>query len=265
MRLQELGEDVFVAVGDILSSASAVFINGDEVLLVDGMASREDASDLRQLVEIDLGKRVRFIVCTHYFSDHLAAASLFPQAQIIAHKNYREVFDSEKYRTEEEKSWFVEPTVLVSDELTLRWGRFTLNVFYNPGHTSGTLNIDVPEADLLMVGDNIVGGIVYLSYSTPKAFQSALQLLREKARSRVIEGHQGECGREVVDKASYYLSGLQERIESIYHNSLPPQSILEIDIASCLGPDADSTDFENKFHRRNLETILERNFFAPAS
>jgi len=166
MRIERLEDDLLVAVGQQYESTTAIFLDGERALLVDGMASREDGLELRRFVEEDLEKKVKLLVSTHYFSDHLAAWGLFPGVPIVAHRNYRQTFDSEAFRTEEEKRHFVEPTVLVGDGLEIAWGRFHLDVFYNPGHTLCSLAIDVPEADLLLAGDTVVGNIVYSTMGT---------------------------------------------------------------------------------------------------
>jgi len=166
MRIEKLEDDLLVAVGKQYESTTAIFLDGNRALLVDGMASREDGLELRRFVEEDLGKKVTFLVSTHYFSDHLAAWGLFPGVPIVAHRNYRQTFDGEAFRTEEEKRHFVEPTVIVDDGLEIAWGRFHLDVFYNPGHTLCSLAIDVPEADLLLAGDTVVGNIVYSTMGT---------------------------------------------------------------------------------------------------
>jgi cyclase len=121
LREQQIESDIHVFIGEAYDSNSTAFVRGDEVLLVDGMASRADAEGLRERIEAGLKKRVRFIIATHYFSDHLAALALFPDAEIIAHRNYLHTFTTERRRTEEEEANFVEPTMLVSDGLVMRW------------------------------------------------------------------------------------------------------------------------------------------------
>src|SRR5262245_16211320 len=164
MRVNRIDDDLYLAIGQAYRSNSTIFISGGEALLVDGTGSRADAEKLQSFVEKELGKEVRFILCTHFFSDHLAALKYFPRATVIAHENYRSTLDSEMYRTEEERSFFEEPDILIRDGIKLRWGRFTLDLRHNPGHTPSTLLVDIREADLLMVGDTLVGNIVYLNY-----------------------------------------------------------------------------------------------------
>lgn len=262
MPIQQLESDIYVITGNVYGSNSTAFVNGDDVLLVDGMAGREDAEDLRQFIEAELNKKVRFIICTHFFSDHIAALELFPESQIIAHKNYLHTWHSENYRTEEEFAHFVAPSILISDGMVMKWGGYTLDIFYNPGHTMSTINIDVPEADLLMVGDTAVGNIVYLYYSAPELLLTALKCSQRRGRGRVIQGHHGVSSLAAIESALYYLSRLQERVTAARHSGLNDGAILEIDLAGCLEPGIEGSEFENIFHKRNLQTIVERKLFA---
>jgi glyoxylase-like metal-dependent hydrolase (beta-lactamase superfamily II) len=261
MRIQQIESDIYLLTGTHLSSNSTVILDDDEALLVDGMASRSDAEELRRFVEEELGKRVRFIVCTHFFSDHLAALKVFKDARIIAHQNYDHTFDAEKFRTEEEKANYAEPDMLISTGLCMRWGRYVLDIFYNPGHTMSTINIDIPQADLLMVGDNIVGRLVYLYYSTPNLALTALERLRRRARGRVVEGHQGVLDGETVNHALHYLNSLSQNVSQARLSTDSDAAIREIGLEQCLPEGLAGREFERMFHERNLQTIIERGLF----
>jgi cyclase len=262
MELQHLENDLIIAIGKTYNSNSTIVLNGDQAMLIDALASREDAEELRDFVETTLGKRVSLVICTHYFSDHLAALSLFPEAQIVAHKNYRDTFASERFRSEEEASFFVEPTILVSDDLTIRWGRFTLNVFHNPGHTASTLGVDIPEADLLIAGDTVVGNIVYLAYSTPGGLSAALDRLQLRRKGRFLTSHLGVRSSEAIDHAVHYLQTLEEKVHEARKITPHAAPIAEIDIHRCLPDGVETSPYEEIYHRRNLDVIVQRELFA---
>ncbi len=97
MRKEQLEEDIFVFVGEAYQANATALVRGDEVLLVDGLASREDAEELCYFIEDDLRKQVRLILCTHYMSDHTAALRLFPRAHIVAHKAYPLIIERELF------------------------------------------------------------------------------------------------------------------------------------------------------------------------
>lgn len=261
MRIERLEDDLFVAVGEQYESTTAIFLDGDRALLVDGMASRKDGLALRGFVEGELKKKVRLLVSTHYFSDHLAAWALFPGVPIVAHRNYRHSFDSEAFRTEEEKGHFVEPTVLVDHGLEIAWGRFHLDVFYNPGHTLCSLAIDVAEADLLLAGDTVVGNIVYLFYGNLSLKKRALERLRDRRRGKLLSSHTSVSDPARLDRALRYLERLEEKAAKARAEG---GRFREISLSSCLPGDAAGTEFERLYHGRNLDLIAEgRVFPAP--
>jgi len=166
------------------------------------------------------------------------------------------------FRTDEEATFFVPPGIVVRDGLSVRWGRHTLNVFENCGHTLGTLNVDVPEADLVLSGDNLVGNIVYLAYSSPDLIAGALQELDRRGRSRLISSHGGLGRGERLGKALSYLSNLGEAARSAWKGGAG--LVRNITLDQCLAPGVAGTSFEEIFHTRNLQVICERNLFCQA-
>jgi glyoxylase-like metal-dependent hydrolase (beta-lactamase superfamily II) len=256
MNVTAIGPDLIVAVGETYQANSLIVLNGRDALLVDAMASVADAEELRQYVEVALDRRVRLIVSTHYFSDHMAGFRLFPDAQIIAHRNYLITFGVERHRTPEEEAHFVAPSIVMSDELVLRWGRHSLRLFYNPGHSPNTIAVDIPEADLVHAGDTVVGNIVYFAYSAPEALIPALERVRGTGRSRLLTSH-GDVGSiEAVDHALHYIGALREATRSV-----PQEGLRDLPLERCLPAGVPPSDFERIFHQRNVEMLAERNMF----
>lgn len=258
MNIQELEPDIRILTGEAYDSNATVFLRGKEALLVDSLASTKDALELKQQLESD-HLQVKWILCTHYFSDHMAGLRLFPDANIVAQQDYAETFHAEEFRTEEETAYFVEPNLVVAGSLQLRWGRYTLHYSANPGHTSCSAAIDVPEADLLFGADTTVGNIVYLHYGTPDGVASALRRLKMRRRERFIGGHGGLKSPATVDHAMDYLQRLEDNVRQNRKQDLPLDLIR---LNDCLTPGIEGTDFEEIFHKRNLESIQSRNLFA---
>jgi len=99
MHHQKLNNDTLLFVGEAYESAATAFINGNELFLVDALASLEDARWMQHVIE-DQGLEVTFIATTHYMSDHMAGIGLFPRATTIAHENYRHTFLSQNVRVD---------------------------------------------------------------------------------------------------------------------------------------------------------------------
>ncbi len=94
------------------------------MLLVDGLASVEDARRLRATLVDDWGKKVVYLVSTPYFSDPMAAWNLFPEAAVLAHENALQTFWTEDFRSSEEAAKFRAPTFLLGGRMEMSWGRF---------------------------------------------------------------------------------------------------------------------------------------------
>jgi glyoxylase-like metal-dependent hydrolase (beta-lactamase superfamily II) len=262
MQTDQLDTGAFLFRGEKYDSGSLVLVDGGRALLIEGMGSVEDARRLRETLVTDWGKRVELLISTHFFSDHMAAWNLFPEASLIAHQNSVQTFWTEEFRTPEEVAHFRKPTMTLSGRLEIEWGRFRIELFESPGHTADALHVDIPEADLLHVGDAAVGRIVYLHYSAPEPIDRALARAVAHGRRRVLRSHGPVAGIEVLQVARAYLRRLGERVVEARRAGAP---ISGIAIAACMTPGEQATEFETFFHARNLASIEQRGLFTEAA
>src|SRR5262245_5272401 len=101
VRAESIDADAILFHGDAYDSTSLALFDGDRALLIEGLASVTDAEALRAALRA-AGRWVELLVSTHYFSDHLAAWNLFPEAPVLAHENAAATFWTEQFRTAEE-------------------------------------------------------------------------------------------------------------------------------------------------------------------
>jgi cyclase len=262
MRVEELEPTVLMFVGDDYESVATAFLDGDDVLLVDSLASEKDARWLQGVLCTQMGKTVRIVAATHFMSDHMAGMSLFPEALTIAHRHHRHTFLSQNQRVD---AFYREPRMTFDNAMTLRWGRHEVHFLHNPGKTMDHVSVDVPTADLVCAGDNIVGNIVYLSKADPVLIRTAIGRMRQLGRSTVIGGHMGRFPAAVLGHAIHYLDRLQQAVVDVRANEPPPQAddrIASIPIEACLAPGVEPVAFEREWHQRNLEVIVAGSVFA---
>lgn len=261
MRIQELAAGVLMFVGNHVGSVAIAFVKGDQVLLVDALGSEEDAAWLREVLHGQMGKQVRLIAATHFMSDHIAGLTYFPDALTLAHRHHRQAFLSQNRPV---PSLYREPDI-VFDNLAMRWGHHQLRLLYNPGRTMDHMSVDVPTADLVCVGDNIVGNIVYLSRSDPALQRAAIGRIQQFGRNRVVAGHMGVFDAAVLDNALHYLRRMQEAVVAIRLQAASEQvaaRIAGIRLEDCLAPGVVPTAFEQEWHGHNLESIVAQSIFS---
>lgn len=261
MRVEELSSDVVMFVGEAVESVATAFIDGNNALLIDSLGSAEDAAWLREILCGQMGKTMRLVAATHFMSDHTAGLTLFPDALVMAHRHHRHAFLSQNRPVE---ALYREPD-FVFDNMALHWGRHELRLLHNPGKTMDHLSVDVPTADLVCVGDNIVGNIVYLSKADPALQRAAIGRIRQFGRSRIVGGHMGAFDATVLDNALHYLARLQEFVVNIRMQapfSEVAERIAAIRIEDCLAPQVEPTAFEREWHGNNLDAIVAQSIFA---
>jgi cyclase len=262
MRVEELGPSVLMFVGDEYESVATAFLDGDDALLVDSLASEEDARGLHRVLCTQMGKTVRVIAATHCMSDHMAGMSLFPEALTIAHRHHRHTFLSQNHRID---AFYREPRMVFDSAMILRWGRHALHFLHNPGKTMDHVSVDVPTADLVCAGDNIVGNIVYLSKADPALIRTAIGRIRQLGRGTVIGGHMGRFSAAVLANAIHYLDRLQDAVVDIRAKESPQDAsdrIALIPVEACLAPSVEPAAFEREWHQHNLEVIVAQSVFA---
>ncbi|QII29167.1 MBL fold metallo-hydrolase [Stenotrophomonas maltophilia] len=261
MRIQELAPDVLMFVGDQVESVATAFVNGDQVLLVDALGSEEDATWLREVLQGQMGKRVRLVAATHSMSDHICGMTLFPEALTLAHRHHRHAFLSQNRPV---ASFYRDPDI-VFDNFAMRWGRHQLRFLYNPGKTMDHMSVDVPTADLVCVGDNIIGNIVYLSRSDPALQRAAIGRIQQFERSRVVGGHIGVFDAPVLGNALHYLRRIQEIVVDIRLRAAPAEAtplIATIRLEECIASGVTPTAFEREWHGHNLTAIVAQSIFS---
>ena len=267
MRIEEIGSNVMMFVGDAYESVATAFLDGGDVLLVDALGGIEDARSMHHVLCNDMGKVVRVVATTHFMSDHIAGLSLFPDAVTIAHRHHRHTFLSQNRPVD---AFYREPQVVIDGGMTLRWGEHALRFLHNPGKTMDHVSVDVPTADLVCAGDNIVGNIVYVSKADPAQIRTAIERMRQLGRRTVVGGHMGRFPSAVLDNAIHYLDRLQAAVVRIRTDAIragaAPQVVNEriaaIPIEACLAPRVEPTAFEREWHQHNLAAIVAQSVFA---
>lgn len=262
MRCEALGSDVLMFIGDDHESVATAFLDGNDILLVDALASMDDALGLRRVLCEEMGKTVRMIATTHFMSDHVAGLPLFPDALVVSHRNYRHTFLVQNQRAD---AFYREPQVVFDSTLRIRWGQHELRFIHNPGKTMDHLSVDVPTADLVCAGDNIVGNIVYLSKADPVQIRTAIGRIRQFGRGTVVGGHMGRFPAAVLDNAIHYLDRLRAAVLRIRVGTSPAEAddrIAGIRIEDCLAPQVEPVAFEREWHQRNLDAIAAQSIFS---
>jgi glyoxylase-like metal-dependent hydrolase (beta-lactamase superfamily II) len=160
----EAAPGVFAAIADSAdarTTGNAGFVIGSEaVLVVDAFASEEGAERLLAEIRARTRNPVRFLVLTHFHSDHAGGAAVFARAgaAIVAHEKVRAWVRREwqpdlDAKARERYARLRLPDVTYRDRVILWLGDRSVDVFHRPGHTGSDSIVAVPDARVLFGGD----------------------------------------------------------------------------------------------------------------
>lgn len=162
-------------------------------------------------------------------SDALEGGAV-PEAEV---ERYREALA--RYRmqlAEAERSDVILPERMVEAALSLELGARTVSVLHpGPGHTRGDLAVWVPDAGLLVAGDLVEDGALWLDGADVRGWAAALGRLRELRPRQVVASHGRlrpdaallEAHGEVLAAAVQAMSGLSARDSAAFVRTMEPQ------------------------------------------
>lgn len=235
MRIDYLSSDILLFRGDSMAALATAFIDGERVLLVDALASRHDALELRDYLENSLHKRVEAIVLSYADGGHRAALELFPGARL----------------------WTYEHA-----PATLAWGAHTLQLAL--GAAPRQLAIEAASAGLVFAADGMVGNVALLGQLSAEQADRSLAQLQALASERVVPRQGSVEPAQALEHARTYLARLGTEVSAL-RSALGPvdagAAIRGISLAGLLPAGVQPTPLERHWHRDNLRRIVERGLF----
>lgn len=212
---------------------SLVVQDGKEVLLVD--TKFPPASKwLRNWISRNIGMPVTKIINTHYHYDHTYGNILYPEAQIIAHKNVPALM------MEQEGDWWSSrqssmPTVLLGDgSHHINIGKQKIKLTHpNLAHTHGDLWLDLPKQNIVATGDLLFH--TYYSYFDlskggtviPPLIKEVRNLADTHPTALFMPGHGPLAHARDLHRYADYLEFLYQSVEDAYKRGLSEEEAMK--------------------------------------
>ena len=242
----ELDNDVTVLLGDDQQSNSILLTKEESLIVVDTLCGESDVARLKEIVCCQ-GAPLRYIVNTHWHSDHIGGNSelkgIFPESSIIAHESYLDTVTTEesiiKTHPKPNPDDYLPPQILVTDSYEIVPD---LQMMYAGGHSKDSCILYIPSKSLVICGDVVLSSgvnsgasIPYFYWGNPYDLVGALEKIRELNPRLLIPGHGWIVKPDIIDDHILYLQRLlvayqefcQEGSGQISDNCLPVSLELE--------------------------------------
>jgi glyoxylase-like metal-dependent hydrolase (beta-lactamase superfamily II) len=170
------------------------------ILLIDSMYKRSADSIRKAVKPLPGGDKIRFLINTHWHSDHAEGNLVFgPEAVIIAHENVRSLLAKPQSIMGQQSEAYPPsglPAVTYSDRATLHVGEETIRLVHHPNcHTNGDTVVYFDKSHVIHTGDLFFQGMFpYLDIANGgdidnwvRQLDSILQTLPPD--TKIIPGH----------------------------------------------------------------------------
>lgn len=226
MRLKELVKNIYFQ--DEWRGANTSFIVTPEgIVLIDVPPDIDKARIWAEAIKKK--GNIRYIINTEIHHDHWITDSVFGD-QIIAHEASYEVMKimDHKFIRERANLIYAEPfdfpesfelrlpNMIISQNLTLHLGGYTIQILWTPGHTLGQLAVYVPEEKILFPADTLINKVrtPYHDSLTDERWLNSLDTLQKLDIRYIVPGH-GDVltGKEYIETTRTVVKGFLQAVK----------------------------------------------------
>jgi cyclase len=269
---ERVADDVYTFQSDVYAQVNAGAVIGqDWAVVIDTLAFPEESLAIREFIEDELQRKVRYVINTHYHADHSWGNCFFPGAYVLSHalcREYLKKIGTASLQTALEMDSVFQKTQIVLPHLTLDTGSLelivgdkTLRFIELPGHSPDGIGVYIVEDEVLFAGD-VWMPIPHIVDGDPEVMRESLRKIQTMTLENVVQGHgevilRGEVISSIKDRISY-LDKIEKIIQDAALDEFPGEFLLENDIEKCgksrilLGGAAE------EIHQQNLQHLYHK-------
>jgi len=269
---ERVADNVYVFSSEHYALVNAGAIIGPEwSVIVDTLASPEEAREIREFIEGRLASPVRYIVNTHHHADHALGNCWFPTARVIGHRLARELMltrvherlEAARDHNRELRDVTVVPPEITLDggSLSIRIGKRTLQLIPLPGHSPDGIGALVLEDRVLFSGDAMMP-VPYLVDGDYDDLVASLKRIPRLKLENLVQGHgevilRGEI-QNAIRSNLRYLADLRRHVVRAGHRRDALGYLATVDIEECGKGRILLNGLAPELHGRNLVALYQK-------
>jgi cyclase len=271
MLRERVTEDVYVFISELYAEVAAtVIVTPKGAVVIDTLPFPQETSQVREFALRRCPAGVRYVINTHHHADHIYGSYLFPEAELIAHRQCRETLlkvgqtslAQAKAQTPALASVEIRiPQLVFETDLLLRLGEKTIHLMHAPGHTADGIVVHIRE-DKVLVASDLVTPVPFLARGNREELTRSLKRIKTLSLENIIQGHGGVLLRgeieETVDGSVAYLRTIEKEVQSVIDRGLPRSALSTIDIEACGKSRIPLGGLVQRLHQANLEYLYDQ-------
>lgn len=269
MRRERVSNSVCVFISEEYAEVTAGAIVTEEgVVMVDTLPFPHETREILGFLRGEQVRDVRYVINTHFHTDHVYGSYLFPQAEVVAHEGCRQALEEYGESSLAEAKLHTPaltevrlrlPTITFDEEMVLHVGNMTLRLMHLPGHTADSMGVYVEEERILLAGD-VVLPIPYIAWGDGEALIHSLRKVGNLALESIVQGHgevllRGEI-EGTIDWSIAYLEDIHRRVTERVKAGASERELAEIKLEDYHAePKVILHGLASELHRANILTL----------
>jgi cyclase len=269
---ERVADDVYTFQSDVYAQVNAGAIIGqDWAVVIDTLAFPDETLAIREFIEDDLKRKVRYVINTHYHADHSWGNCFFPGAYVLSHDLCRDQlakFGEKSLKSAAQMDKVFRKTQIVLPHLTLQDGILeliigdkTLRFIDLPGHSPDGIGVYIVEDEVLFAGD-VWMPIPHIVDGDSDIMRHSLRKLDNLIIENVVQGHgevilRGEVGSSIDDRIDY-LDLIQQIVMEAANDEYPGEYLKEKDIEKCGRSRILLSGAAEEIHQQNLRHLYKK-------
>ncbi len=268
MLRERVTEDVYVFISSLYAEVGATVIVGpDGAVVIDTLPFPEETKQIREFALRRSPRGIRYVINTHHHADHIYGSYLFPEAELIAHRECRDILlkvGAESLAQAKAQTSALAPVELripqlvFEVDLLLRLGEKTLHLMHAPGHSQDGVMVHIRE-DKVLVASDLVTPVPIVARGDLDAMIKSLKQIKALSLENIIQGHGGVLLRgeieETVDSNISYLRTIEKEVRKIADKGQPRSELARITLEVCGKSRIPLGGLVQRLHQANLEYL----------
>ncbi len=125
-------------------------IHDDKALLIDTGFEYQTEEVIEDLKKSNIF--IERVIISHFHNSHMQGLKILPEITVYGSGHYKQTLDL--WIPQEEQKYYT-PTVLVEKSLTVKFGKHTIEMLQNPGHSLCTLLIKIND-EFIYIADELI-------------------------------------------------------------------------------------------------------------
>lgn len=268
-----VADDTWVFTSELYVEVNAgLVVTQEGGILIDTLPFPSETQQLIEFAERICPEGIKYLINTISHADHVYGSCFFPDAELIAHTECRqmlmeygvEALEQAKEHTPELHGVEIRlPKLVFNEGMLIRLGEKTVHLIHSPGPSPEVCVVHVREDKVLFASDLMMPVPMIASpFSDITAYKRSLANLHEFNLESIVQGHgdillRGEVNTS-IDASIQYLDDIQSLVERLMADGQTKHDLLQHDIEQFGRSRIPLGGLVQQFHSSNLLHLWEK-------